>query len=486
LYGLLLKSRYGSQPDTGLLWYASQDDLHPVALSMRDVAGESLRAASPGRDALARSLFAQVSARGPSDACATDGLRTVGLMMTRNRLAAHRVRDAWQLPPPIQQEHSCKACMVLPLCAVAHRALEGGNGTSFGLQPLFGQLTAHIGDQEAAFLRKWLGLLELEHADARRRYPQQRIWSVDPPPHARSPQATLKGREYESMHDEERPDSENTCPNSQSPGSSPAAMAGLHAPDEAASALAATQGTQPSSARAQHPLNGRSIGSLLLHSYGGCSQASALYPHIYRFRQRPPAEADSAAPQGLPLFAQGFLAGDCGIVSLQGRHAAVNRAQVAAVSADVLTLRLRSRLPPAFEAWCTGDACEGSAAVIGAPSATGPPPTSGGNRTPSAASGLPPVWRLDKDELETAFQCAVSGVLELMVSQTPHASRLRRLIVHFDAPATAARDNFDAEEPADADCVEAMLASECAPRHSGCTTDCYGERRREHAAVRAL
>ena len=464
--------------------------------------------------------------------------------MIRNKLVTYKAQGgAWDLPRPIQSEHRCKHCFSLSLCAVVHRTLEGGTAESFGLD-VFDSLTAHLDDKDAAFLKTWLELLELERAEAKQKHPQENIWALDPPPHTRAVQqphlpssrpvqgctelATTPAQTEQCDPDD---DCENACPNSQqSPSEGSAALASEtpqrkvavtpqpHPPtapayaaaaatpegetlDPASSALPAPvippaplsaptlQHTSKSGVSyVKHALQGRCIGHLQLQSYLGQADNSPLYPHKYTFTQNhstscgpaagatggtAPAQVASVgvacashAFEMIPLSSQGFSAGDCGILSLQGRHVAVNRAQVESVSDSVLTVLLRSRLSLSFEQGCMSKPSTGCAentvdkSRCCSAAATGASTAAVSDRPRSTC-----LWRIDKDEPETAFQIAVSGVLELVVSMTLHTTRLRRLLVHFEPPTKEARANYDAEVPPDIDHVEAMVEFECASLH---------------------
>lgn len=456
-------------------------------------------------------------------------LRTcAGLMMTRNKLAAYKAHDgAWNLPPPIQQDHRCRSCFSLPLCAAVHRTLEGGTAESFGLD-VFTELTAHIQDKDAVFLKKWLELLEIEREEAKKKYPQENVWALDPPPCTRpakqaspvkqSPScvdvsaanASAAGPTVLLADDDAATAPENTSPNCPAKCSDKADAnvmkqedRGSHegepsnvrrcVPSQAVLRAAPSVSNvplQPASAAAapadvKHVLEGRCIGHLHLQSYLGKDDESPLYPFKYTFTQRqtPAGGSPIVAPsccdgrpsvECLPLSYQGFTPGDCGILSLQGRHVAVNRAQVESVSCTVLTVRLRSRLAAGFEQSCTSQALD----VVEAATNQGAGCCSKGSHTPqpgnSGSSSSTCVWRIDKDEPETAFQIAISGLLELVVSSSVHTDRLRSLLIHYEPPKQEAKVRYSTEAPADADHLEAMIESEYVSAlyvHVSCTLD---------------
>lgn len=370
-------------------------------------------------------------------------LSHAGLIMARNGLAAYKARGAWALPPPLKELHACSSCMVLPLCAVAHHAVEGGSAQTFGLEQQYTKLTSHLSEMGSAFFRHWLHLLEIEQAEDR--IPQSNIWAVDPPPHTvAAPRAAKRPRSMINAYSElDQAESENISPNSQ-----PSSTLGEHTPESEVKPvqICGADFDMSQESEPQHPLAGRCIGSLVVCRYDGDCSDIALYPFIYTFTQ----ESGGGVPTSdrKPLSSQGFAVGDCGILSVHDRHVAVNRARVLSVSHAELKLALRSRISSALTS------------VVGSCLQ---------QTSQTRFEGL--RWRLDKDENETAFQCAVSGLLELMVTQNAHMERLRGLIVHHDPPHHSAKDNYANEVPPEADCVHAMLEFECVtlPCHCLCT-----------------
>eukprot|EP00892_Ulva_mutabilis_P005316 jgi/Ulvmu1/3156/UM015_0196.1 len=396
LYSLLLQSRYGADPVSGLLWYSRVENMDTVSLRSNDVAG---------------------------------------LIMTRNRLAAHKARGAWALPPPLKELHSCSSCMVLPLCAVAHHAMEGGSAKTFGLEQQYAKLTSHLSEGGSTFFQHWLHLLDVEQAEDR--IPQSNIWAVEPPPHTvLAPRGVKRVLDSSERHDAvDRDESENISPNSQ-----PLSVPGERRPKSATQCLKVCDDLELSQAsEPQHLLAGRCIGSLIVHNFNGDCSDIALYPFVYTFTQSQEVTEGEAVCELKPLSSQGFSVGDCGILSVHDGHVAVNRARVLSVTTTELKLALRSQLSPVL---------------------TRIPRPGGCQRAVGQHVSSQLLWRLDKDEPETAFQCAVSGLLELMVTQSAHVERMRGLLVHHDAPRHSAKDNYANELPAEEDCVQAMLESE--------------------------
>jgi hypothetical protein len=394
-----------------------------------------------------------------------------GIVMARNRLAAHKAHGGWALPPPIQSPFSCRSCMALTTCALVHKALEGGDGESFGLPEQFEAVTRHVTPADSAFLHHWLGLLELE-TDANAA-PQAHIWALDPPPALCEPALEPSSEAgsacglVEYGLDARRaaaavvPDATATqCDAGDVPPAS-ATVSGKAASEDAVVAANAPcdAGTEADGAASdgvaqrRHPLAGRCVGHLLLGRYAGPSDAFPLYPHAYVFTQAA-SNAAGSAQQLLQkgLHEQGFAEGDAGVLSVQGGHPAVNRARVVAVDARSLTVACRSRMAAL-------ERLAGQGGNGGAPLAHGTHVATGA----SAAPPSPLLWRLDRDESDTVQQSATAGLLELCSGQGALLSRLRGLIVHLKPPARAARDTYALEAPVEPDCFDEMLAAECAP-----------------------
>ena len=384
-----------------------------------------------------------------------------GLIAVRNRLAAHKAQGEWALPSPIGSAHMCDKCMVLPLCATLHASIEGGTAESSGAQEAFTAATAHMGGPaDGAFFSHWLALLELEKQATKAT--QANIWLVPPPP-PRMPAANClssaapdsvahsaaAGTSGAQQYASDLLSHGLSASRSQLPTT-------LQAHQSASARPAPGPASQPSSftaKHASHPLAGRCVGNLLLQSFDGHAEEHSLYPFIYSFRWAsqqtsapPPATAQhtqnqsaGGVGQGAPcLQDQGFAAGDAAVLSVQDRHAAVNRSRVLAVSTSSITLACRARMT-ALE----------SAALPRCPA--------GGAHSANI------LWRIDKDETESLSQQAVAGLLELCSGTTSHLDRLRGLIVHLKPPSRAARAAYTAEAAPVTDDFEAMLAAECTP-----------------------
>ena len=92
----------------------------------------------------------------------------VALMCRRNLLASKlRPGGALALPSMASSESNCKWCRSRPECMVAHAALENGGEQSSGVPGHYAQHAGHLVDDEKAFVRNWLRLIELEAVDVR-------------------------------------------------------------------------------------------------------------------------------------------------------------------------------------------------------------------------------------------------------------------------------------------------------------------------------
>ncbi|KAF9086986.1 Tripartite DNA replication factor [Mortierella sp. GBA35] len=136
LYTLLMTDRYDVDVQWGLLLYLKT--------------GEFIRVPAP-----------------------RDEIRTI--LMQRNDMAIHE-QAKLTLPPMLQRKQFCNRCFSLSSCTVLHKLLEGGTEESAGIGTLFDEVTDHLNDTHAAFLRKWDRLLSLEQGDVTKF--QSQIWSM--------------------------------------------------------------------------------------------------------------------------------------------------------------------------------------------------------------------------------------------------------------------------------------------------------------------
>jgi hypothetical protein len=361
--------------------------------------------------------------------------------MTRNRLAAYKAQGDWALPPPIRSEHACRSCILLPTCALAHAALEAGNALSFGLPDHFTAMTQHLTPIDLAFLRHWLGLLELEQLEGKAAVAD--VWAVSPPP-AIAPAATCGAGPRFSLA---------ACVLG-APGAAVVACAGgeatvatiaaqsrsvLPCTDQAAVGSLLEEG--PGDGRT-HPLAGRCIGHLLFKRYDGLSDSYPLYPHLYVFHQAGVCSARDAVDAGLQTTTgcgalTAWRQGCGGVQGLDGARGAAYADMFggegrlgwkhAVGAGHVASGGGRSVCTPAGEGTPSGEGRGGAAALAGS------------RGTESVGEGEP--W----DLREQGFCAGDAGVLSI---QEGHAAvnRARVVSVAADSLTIATRTRMPALE----------------------------------------
>ncbi|KAG0269953.1 Tripartite DNA replication factor [Linnemannia exigua] len=136
LYTLLMRDRYDVDVQWGLLLYLKT--------------GDFIRVPAP-----------------------RDEIRT--MLMQRNDMAIHE-HAKLTLPPMLQRKQQCGRCFSLSSCTVLHKLLEDGTTASAGMETLFDEITDHLNETHATFLKKWDRLLSLEQGDVTKF--QSQIWSM--------------------------------------------------------------------------------------------------------------------------------------------------------------------------------------------------------------------------------------------------------------------------------------------------------------------
>ncbi|KAK3826399.1 MAG: DNA replication factor Dna2-domain-containing protein [Linnemannia gamsii] len=136
LYTLLMRDRYDIDVQWGLLLYLKT--------------GDFIRVPAP-----------------------RDEIRT--MLMQRNDMAIHE-HAKLTLPPMLQRQQQCGRCFSISSCTVLHKLLEGGTMASAGMGTLFDEITDHLNETHATFLKKWDRLLSLEQGDVTKF--QSQIWSM--------------------------------------------------------------------------------------------------------------------------------------------------------------------------------------------------------------------------------------------------------------------------------------------------------------------
>ncbi|KAI9033833.1 DNA replication factor Dna2-domain-containing protein, partial [Phycomyces nitens] len=96
----------------------------------------------------------------------------MSLIITRNDLAFALEQET--LPPMIKSLHNCQNCDMANTCLTNHKAIEGGNGITSGLDGWFDKNTDQLTLEDAAFFRHWHKLIDLEEDNSN--YMRKDIW----------------------------------------------------------------------------------------------------------------------------------------------------------------------------------------------------------------------------------------------------------------------------------------------------------------------
>ena len=93
------------------------------------------------------------------------------LLMRRNEMvggcAPHAAADG-RMPPMLRSAQQCRFCPELLHCTLTHRAVEGGDARSSGIDALFDAQTAHLSAVHLDYFRHWLELITLEERASER------------------------------------------------------------------------------------------------------------------------------------------------------------------------------------------------------------------------------------------------------------------------------------------------------------------------------
>ena len=96
---------------------------------------------------------------------AAEPLFISALMVARNRLVGAAAPNALideRYPSPIGEPRECSRCDKLAACTLTHRAIEHGDGASFGAPELYNAHTSHLEPPHVAYLSRWLRLVDRE------------------------------------------------------------------------------------------------------------------------------------------------------------------------------------------------------------------------------------------------------------------------------------------------------------------------------------
>ena len=197
LYSLLLRDRYGPNPDAvagdgdgpgaaggGVLAYVTAKGVEVHAVPPK---GNELRRLLVVRNRVAQALVRANQLRGqgngkdggrgrkrraPGDnaagqqdgqgAAAAAVAAAEGQGQEQGGLDLAALGAAAALPPVLADHSACSRCFQVAECMVFHRALENGDAHSSALGGLFGEITGELDAADLAYLRKWETLLGLE------------------------------------------------------------------------------------------------------------------------------------------------------------------------------------------------------------------------------------------------------------------------------------------------------------------------------------
>ncbi|GAA6036376.1 hypothetical protein JCM8097_001691 [Rhodosporidiobolus ruineniae] len=206
LYTRLMSDRYDEDIEAGLLYYTQGNEVFRVQAARNEIRGLILarnRFATylhrrmtlspagfpPSSQLLSQSQYAVASSPvkpktepaqdDEDDDAALWGDFDTELAPTGTPTASQRERVAL-LPPPIDEERSCKKCFVRDACFLFRRAVEGDveicSDPSDSLQELFDDLTGHLTDAHAEFFKHWEKLISYEEQELVRF--KKEIWTM--------------------------------------------------------------------------------------------------------------------------------------------------------------------------------------------------------------------------------------------------------------------------------------------------------------------
>lgn len=180
LYTLMMSDRYGTDVDSGLLYYSRSGDMHRVRRTRNEVRGLIV-----GRNELAYWLRhnATTSANdeeSPADVLAED---TEASLVESGAGATDDVQAGAEghtmLPPTIDNERECNRCFAQDGCMLYRRAvdrvIEDSEAPS-EIASLYDRISAHLSPEQAAFYAKWERLLSLEESDMVRY--KRELWTL--------------------------------------------------------------------------------------------------------------------------------------------------------------------------------------------------------------------------------------------------------------------------------------------------------------------
>ncbi|BGP51084.1 DNA replication endonuclease-helicase Dna2 [Rhodotorula kratochvilovae] len=193
LYTLLMTDRYDQDVDSGLLYYTQSNEIFRVQAARNEIRGLIL-----ARNRFATFLHRRMTLS-PSGAPASTQRSAIEVQPSSPATAAESDDEAelWDevdvpacsvdpdeadkalLPPPIDDERSCKKCYVRDACMLFRRAdgeLAISEDDQDPLQLLYEDKTGHLTDVHAAFFQQWERLISFEEQELVRF--KKEIWTL--------------------------------------------------------------------------------------------------------------------------------------------------------------------------------------------------------------------------------------------------------------------------------------------------------------------
>ncbi|BGP19447.1 hypothetical protein JCM10213_006267 [Rhodosporidiobolus nylandii] len=204
LYTLLMSDRYDQEVDSGLLYYTQSNEVFRVQAARNEIRGLILArnrfatylhrrmTLSPG------GLPANTQLTLASSQAASEELMIKGQGLDKNdendenddedalwagmgsQLNGSQPGEAALLPPPVDDERSCKKCFVRDACMVFRRTVEGEldicEDDDDPLQLIYADQTGHLTDAHAEFFKHWEKLISYEEQELVRF--KKEIWTM--------------------------------------------------------------------------------------------------------------------------------------------------------------------------------------------------------------------------------------------------------------------------------------------------------------------
>ncbi|GAA5907066.1 hypothetical protein JCM8208_004503 [Rhodotorula glutinis] len=199
LYTLLMTDRYDQEVDSGLLYYTQSNEVFRVQAARNEIRGllmarngfatflhrrSTLSPTGGGFSSTQRSVGPAPPTSPPPVPAAPeeddeDAELWAEMDLPPSSATAADLEPAL-LPPPIDDERSCKRCYVRDACMLYRRAVDGDLEISTDdadpLQVLFEERTGHLTPEHAAFFQHWERLISFEEQELVRY--KKEIWTL--------------------------------------------------------------------------------------------------------------------------------------------------------------------------------------------------------------------------------------------------------------------------------------------------------------------